>query len=154
MWNITDKKWDETPLCDHPLVLPTWMVACIMMQMLPSQIIQSRCCLSIRDLLLTPQGHYSDMIMSGMVSQTTGVPIVYSIVCSGVDQRKHQSSASLAFVRGIHWWPVNSLHKGPVTWKMLPFDDVITRWCFWSWPINMGLDICNRKVACNYFLKV
>ena len=25
---------------------------------------------------------------------------------SGTDQRKHLSSASLAFVRGIHWWPV------------------------------------------------
>ena len=34
--------------------------------------------------------------------------IVYSIVCSGADQRKHQRSASLAFGRGIHRWPVNS----------------------------------------------
>ena len=41
------------------------------------------------------------------------------------DQRKHQSSASLAYVRGIHRGPVNSPHKWPVTWKMLPFDDVI-----------------------------
>ena len=48
-----------------------------------------------------------------------------STVCSGADQRKHQSSASLAFVRGIHRWPVNSPHKGPVTRKMFPFDDVI-----------------------------
>ena len=38
---------------------------------------------------------------------------------------KHRSSASLAFVRGIHRWPVNSPHKGPVTRKMFPFDDVI-----------------------------
>ena len=43
----------------------------------------------------------------------------------GTGQRKHQSSASLAFVRGIHRWPVNSLHKWPVTQKMFPFDDVI-----------------------------
>ena len=43
----------------------------------------------------------------------------------GADQRKHQSSASLALVRGIHRWPVNSPHKGPVTRKMFPFDDVI-----------------------------
>ena len=50
---------------------------------------------------------------------------VYWTVCSGADQRKHQSSASLAFVRGIHRWPVNSPHKGPVTRKMFPFDDVI-----------------------------
>ena len=44
---------------------------------------------------------------------------------SGAGQRKHQSSASLAFVRGIHRWPVNSPHKGPVTRKIYPFDDVI-----------------------------
>ena len=43
----------------------------------------------------------------------------------GADQRKHQSSASLALGRGIHRWPVNSPHKWPVTRKMLPFDDVI-----------------------------
>ena len=43
----------------------------------------------------------------------------------GADQRKHQSSASLAFVRGIHRWPVHSPHKGPVTRKMFPFDDVM-----------------------------
>ena len=46
---------------------------------------------------------------------------VYSIVYSGADQRKHQSSASLAFVRGIRRWPVNSSHNGPVTRKMFPF---------------------------------
>ena len=38
--------------------------------------------------------------------------IVYSTVYSSADQRKHQSSASLAFVRGIHWWPLNFSHKG------------------------------------------
>ena len=48
-------------------------------------------------------------------------PIVYS----AADQRKHQSSASLAFVWGIHRRPVNSPHKWPVTRKMFPFDDVI-----------------------------
>ena len=63
--------------------------------------------------------------MSPMASQITSLTIVYSIVYSGVDQRKHQSSASLAFVREIHLWPVNSPHKWPVTWKMFPFDDVI-----------------------------
>ena len=63
--------------------------------------------------------------MSMMVSQITSLTIVYSTIYSGADERKHQSSASLAFVRGIHRWPVNSPHKGPVTWKMFPFDDVI-----------------------------
>ena len=63
--------------------------------------------------------------MSPMASQTTSLAIVYSTVYSSADQRKHQSSASLAFVRGIHWWPVNSPHKGPVTGEMFPFDNVI-----------------------------
>ena len=49
----------------------------------------------------------------------------FSIVYSNADQRKHQSSASLAFVRGIHRGPVNSPHKWPVTRKMFPFDYVI-----------------------------
>ena len=69
--------------------------------------------------------HHSDVIMSVMASQITSVRIVYSTIYSGTDQRKHQSSASLAFVRGIHRWAVNSPHKGPVTRKMFPFDDVI-----------------------------
>ena len=43
-------------------------------------------------------------------------------------QRKHQSSPSLAF-RGIHRWPVNFPHKGPVTRKMFPFNDVIMYVC-------------------------
>ena len=44
---------------------------------------------------------------------------------SGADQRKHQSSALLAFVRGIHRWSVNTPDKGPVTRKIFPLDDVI-----------------------------
>ena len=69
--------------------------------------------------------HYIDVIMGAMVSQIISVSSVYSTVCSGGDQRKNQSSASLAFVRGIHRRPVNSPHKEPVTRKMFPFDDVI-----------------------------
>ena len=65
------------------------------------------------------------VIMSAMVSQITGVSIIYSTVCSGADQRKRKNSASLAFVRGIHRWLVDSPTKGPATRKMFPFDDVI-----------------------------
>ena len=72
--------------------------------------------------------HYGDVIMSSIASQITSLTTVYSTVYSGTDQRKHQSSASLAFVRGIHRGPVNSPHKWPVTRKMFPFDDVIMRW--------------------------
>ena len=69
--------------------------------------------------------HYSDVTMGAMASQITSLTNVYQAVHSGADQRKHQSSASLAFVRGIHRWPVNSPHKWPVTRKMFPFEDVI-----------------------------
>ena len=44
-----------------------------------------------------------------------------------LDERKHQSSAPPAFVRGIHRWPVNSPHKGPVTRKM--FRLMFSLWC-------------------------
>ena len=67
----------------------------------------------------TDAKHYTDVIMGTMASQITSLTIVYSTVYSGAGQRKHQRSASLTFVRGIHRWPV---HKGPVTF---PFDDVI-----------------------------
>ena len=63
--------------------------------------------------------------MDPIASQITSLTIVYPIVYSDADQRKRQSSASLAFVRGIHRGPVNSPHKWPVTRKMFPFDDVI-----------------------------
>ena len=63
--------------------------------------------------------------MGAMASHTASLTIAYSTLHSGADQRKHQSSVSLAFVRGIHRWPVNSPQKGPVTRKMFPFDDVI-----------------------------
>ena len=69
--------------------------------------------------------HYTDVIMGAMASQIISLTVVYSTVYSNADQRKHQSSASLAFVRGIHRWPVNSPHKWPVTRKIFPFDDVI-----------------------------
>ena len=63
--------------------------------------------------------------MGAMGSQIIRLTIVYSTVYPDTDQRKHQSSVSLAFVRGIHQGLVNSPHKGPVTRKMFSLDDVI-----------------------------
>ena len=90
--------------------------------------------------------------MSAMSYLITSLTIVYSTVYSGADQRRHQNSASLAFVRGIHRSLVTPpphththtphppkpphphpphpphptpTHKGPVTRKRFPFDDVI-----------------------------
>ena len=97
--------------------------------------------------------HYSDVIMSAMSSQITGVPIVCVTVCSGADQMRHQSSASLAFVRGIHRWPVNSPHKGPVTLNIFPFDDVtmpnfqllLLFARFW-WPTSRLFWLCGNSL--------
>ena len=68
--------------------------------------------------------------MGTIASQITSLTSVYSNVYSGADQSKHQSSASLAFVWGIHRGPVNSPYKWPVTRKMFPLDDVIM--IFWK----------------------
>ena len=70
--------------------------------------------------------YYNDVIMGAMASQIPSLTIVYSSVSSGADQRKYQNSASLAFVRGSSpVTGVNSSHKGPVTRKKFPFDDVM-----------------------------
>ena len=84
--------------------------------------------------------HYDDVIMTMLASQITSLTVVYSIVYSGVNQRKHQSSASLAFVREIHRGPVNFPHKWPVTRKMFPFDDIIMN--ITQWAVN----IMNSKI--------
>ena len=71
--------------------------------------------------------HYNDVIISVMMPQITGVSIVFSTVCSGTDQRKHQSSASLDFCEGnssvTDRFPSQ---KAIVTRKRFPFDDVLT----------------------------
>ena len=86
---------------------------------------KSRTPITTTTSVFVAQLHYNDVIMGAIASQITSLTMVYSTVYSGADQRRHQSSVSLAFVRGIHRWPVNSPHKWPVTRKMFPFDDVI-----------------------------
>ena len=75
--------------------------------------------------------YYNDVIMGAMVSQITSLMIVYLTVYSDPDQRKHQSSASLAFVWGIHRWPVNSPHKWPITRKCFHLMTAS-----WSWTVT------------------
>ena len=104
--------------------------------------------------------HYSDATMGAMASQITGRTIIYSTVYSGTDQRKHQSSSSLAFVWGIHWWPVNSPHKWPVTRKMFPLHDVIMHqlnfvmvWYRSIVPIYLHVSIiCNKHTLIARFM--
>ena len=95
-------------------------------------------------------GHYDDVIMGAIASQITSLTSVYSTVYLDADDRKHQSSASLAFVRGIHRGPVNSPHKWPVTRKMFPFDDVIMQ-CL-SWHISNCTDVFAKHMQLLYLL--
>ena len=70
---------------------------------------------SKHNLCCTKPSYCDDVIMGAIASQITSLAIVYSAFYSGADQRKHQSSASLAFVRGIHRGPVNSPHVASIT---------------------------------------
>ena len=90
--------------------------------------------------------HYKDAIMGAMATQIISIKIVFSTVYSGADQSKYQSSASLAFVRGINRWPVYSPHKGPVTRKMFVFDDVI----MWNYFGTTNGGQC-RALVCVFF---
>ena len=83
--------------------------------------------------------HYNDVTMSARASQITSFMIVYSTIYLGADQRKHQISASLAFVWGIHHWPVNFPHKWPVTRKIFSFDDVIMSTGYLFWCLNLNI---------------
>ena len=82
--------------------------------------------------------------MGTMTFQITRLTILYSTVYSGADQRKHQGSASLAFVRGIHrWQPVNSPHKWPVMRKC--FHLMMS-----SWGKEMFCAACLTKFLWNW----
>ena len=70
---------------------------------------------------------HSDAILRSMASEISTVSIGCPTVCSGADQSKRQSSASLPFVRKIRRWPVDSPNKGPVRRKIFKLDDVIMR---------------------------
>ena len=96
---------------------------------------------------------HNDVIMGAMAFQTISLMVVYLTIFSDADPRKHQSSASLAFVRGIfHRWPVNSPHKWPVMRKMFPFDDVIMfNFTFWRRVTNTAEDM---KLCCRSQCKI
>ena len=107
----------------------------------------------------TGGAHYNDVIISAMVSQITSLVIVYSTVYSGTDQRKHQSSAPLAIMRGIHRWPLNSPHKGPITQKcfhLMTSSWMAVNWLryrqcrfshFWCWNRNIPGNFVNTIIG-------
>ena len=96
--------------------------------------------------------HYSDIIMNVMASQITSVSMVCSNICSGADKKKHHSSTSLAFVRGIHRWPVNSPHKGQFCGKC--FHLIMSSWyASVKWYPWTGLPLIHLTaclVPCHY----
>ena len=114
------------------------------------------------DVITCPCPHYSDVIMSAMLTQTPGVSIVYSTVFTGVDQRKHLSSVSLTFVKGIHYLLV--IGKFPTgrasNVEMFPFDDVIMPWylllaqhSLWMLP-HVYVCPCVHTCMCMFMLSV
>ena len=100
-WPVTRKMFpfdDVIMLCRTELISSTWTK--------PHQRQTSRCVPFVIFEII--QMHYDDVIMMAIASQITSLTIVYSAVYSGARQRKHTSSASLAFVWGIHrdrWIP-------------------------------------------------
>ena len=88
--------------------------------------------------------HYGDVLMGEIPSQITSLTIVYSTVYSDADQRKHQSSASLAFVCGIHrdrWIPRT---KGQLRGKC--FHLMTSSW----WSLKSHFCCLKWKVAHTY----
>ena len=95
---------------------------------------QYHCCWSLSDERSQGISDHDN----GIIPVHFGVSIICSTVYSGADQRKHQSSASLAYVRGIHRWPVDPPHKGPVTRNIVLFHDVImypSDWSLFRWRL-------------------
>ena len=109
--------------------------------------------------------HYNDVMMSATASQIISLTIICSSVYAGADQRKHQSSVSLAFVWGIHRWPVNSPHKWPVTRKcfhlmtsscrIVTFQERTVASCVegrW-WPLSEDGGVSERMAVTSHWVK-
>ena len=71
--------------------------------------------------------HVFTKLMSSITSQFTGKSTVCSTICLGEHGGKHQSPRYWPCASGIHQWPMGSPHKGPVTRKAFPYDDVLRR---------------------------
>ena len=124
------REWILCHVCTHSLLSTmscTWLLISSLVIFLPD-LCGMRCRYGWTDETVHNETkHLRDVIMSSMASQIPGVSVVCSTICSGVDKK---TSKSLAFVREIHQWQVDSRHKGPITRKMFPFDDVIMKCYF------------------------
>ena len=112
-----------------------WKIACYVF----------RCHILVLGDNIPNKTHYSDVIMNPIASQIAGVSSVCSSVWLGADHKKHQSSVSLVFVRGIGRIPVNSPRKGPVMRKLFPFYDVIVyKYCIGTYvdsTVNIDTEV-------------
>ena len=103
--------------------------------------------------------HYIDVIMGALACQITGLMIVYSTVYSGADQRKHQSPASLAFVRGIHQWPVNSPHRASnaenvsIWWRHHELEKSVPQRLVWNVFHRRRISILMVKIVLVWWLR-
>ena len=95
---------------------PFWWISHVL---IAQDILEKYACARAAEDTMMANGHYNDVIMGAIASQITSLTIVYSIVYSDADQRKHQSSASLAFVRGIHRW---------IPCKMVSYAENVSIW--------------------------
>ena len=94
----------------------------------------------------TPSLHYNDVMMSAIASRITSLTIVYSTVCSRRRSKKTSKIRVTGLCEGIHRWPVNSPHKGTVTRKMFPFEDVIVKRL--TGQVSTSTVICPRWAPC------
>ena len=95
--------------------------------------------------------HYKDVIASAMASQSTSPTIVYSTVYSGPDQRKHQNSASLAFVPAQR---ASNAENASIWWRHQWILKLPSFWRINSSPIQpMRCSLCQQKRATHYILR-
>ena len=95
--------------------------------------------------------HYCDVIMGTMTSQITSLTIVYSNVYA--DQRKHQSSASLAFVWGIGEFPAHMASNAEnvsIWWRHHVLQLLEEKWHALSWCSTLGLNWCRQNGVPKY----
>ena len=92
-------------------------------------------CIYIYIYIYATEIHYIDAIMITMASQISSLTVVYSTAYSDADQRKYQSSTSLAFVWGIHrdrWIPAQRASYAaivPIWWR----HHVKTKWIWYKY---------------------
>ena len=129
----------------HMLSQLLWALSCTCIRDVPASIIDAYS--SKAHMAIQAHSYSWEWRHNERDSVSDNQPHVCSTVYSGAYQRKHQSSASLAFVWGIHRWPVDAPHKRPVTRKLCPFDDVfmLSGWCQWRVQMNHWVLVINLK---------